>query len=129
MAALTSGDWTIAEVSYPNNRVISNGQITSLYTMTLATVGTYGSGGVPIPRNHKTWGFPREFKRIRILEPVSADGNVYKYSATGYVIRVYQNPASASDAGTAQGALAEFATTATLGTSNGCVLYVEALGS
>lgn len=129
MAALTSGDWTIAEVSYPHNRVISNGQITSLYTMTLATVGTYGSGGVPIPRLANTWGFAREFKRIRLIDPVSADGKLYKYSATGQIIRVYQNPASASDTGVAQGDLAEFATTATLGTGNGCVLYVEAIGN
>lgn len=127
--ALASSDWTIAEVGFPHNRsVMSNGDRRSFYTMTLASTGLYASGGIPIPRNPKTWGFKSVFKRLNIIDSAQGSGVVWKYAATGYVMRAYENPASASDTGTAQAALTEMATTASAGTGGTQILYVEATG-
>ena len=124
MAALVSSDWTIAVL----DRRTENKVRVHRCSMTLATVGTYPSGGVPIPTTPSRWGFARNFDTMAILDSSQGSGKVVKFSATGYVIRFYQNPASASDTGTAQGDLAELATTATAGTSDGMVLYVHAFG-
>lgn len=124
MAALTSSDWTIAVI----DQRIENKTRINRCSMTLATVGTYGSGGVPVPTTPSTWGMKRSMDWLRIYDMAQADGSVAKYSATGNVIRFYQAPASASDAGTAQGDLAEMATTASAGTGGTMILYVEAVG-
>lgn len=124
MAALTSGDWTVAII----RRRQANGVRVHDCSMTLATVGTYPSGGVPVPTTPSRYGFVRSMESLSIYDSSQGSGKVVKYSATGNVIRFYQNPASASDTGTAQGDLAELATTATAGTGDGMVLYVMAYG-
>ena len=124
MAALTSADWTVAVI---DQRVVNGGRVHRC-SMTLATVGTYPTGGVPIPTARGTWGFRQAFKYLNIYDGAHGDGSVAKYSATGNVIRFYQNPASASDTGVAQGGLTEMATTATAGTGGTMILYVQAYG-
>ena len=124
MAALTSADWTVAVI----DRRIENKVRVNRCSMTLATVGTYPTGGVPIPTARATWLMTQSFTHLVMYDTSQGSGKVVKYSATGNVIRFYQAPASASDAGTAQGDLAELATTATAGTGGGVVLYVHAFG-
>ena len=124
MAALTSSDWTVAVI----DQRIENKTRINRCSMTLATVGTYPTGGVPVPTARGTWGMKQEFRYLRLYDTGQGDGSVVKYSATGQVIRFYQNPASASDTGTAQGDLTEMATTATAGTGGTVVLYCEAIG-
>lgn len=136
MAALAASDWTVAEVSYSsgsggvyNHEIRNDGRRVKRFSMTLATAGTYPSGGIPIPTAKATWGMKTVFERItNIYDSSQFVGDVVKYSATGQVIRLFQMGATTSDAGTAQQALTEFATTATAGTGGGRVLYVEAIG-
>lgn len=128
MAALTSSDWTLALVSGdPRNPSIDNGIRKARYTMTLATVGTYPTNGIPVPSTPSTWGMKQSFRYLTI-EDSSQNGNVYKYSVSGNAIRIYQNPASTSDTAVAQAALAEMATTATAGSGGTTILYVTAVG-
>lgn len=130
MAALTATDWVVAEIDYPHNRRIMNGGDRSVYcSMTLATVGTYPSGGVPIPTTAAKWGLKNVFKRLNIIDGAHGDGGVWKYSATGQVMRCYQDNATTSDGGTSQADLIEMATTASAGTGGNVILYVEAYGS
>jgi len=124
MAALTSSDWTIVVL----DQRIENKVRVNRCSMTLATVGTYGSGGVPVPTTPSTWGMKRNVTHLRMYDTGQGSGLVPKYSATGNVIRFYQNPASVSDAAVAQGDLSEMATTASAGTGGNVILYVEALG-
>jgi hypothetical protein len=137
MAALTSGDWTLAEISYTatggtgghfDHHILSNGKRVKRFTMTLATVGTYPSGGVPIPTTVANWGMKRQLDHINIYDSAQANGNVVKYSATGNVIRLFQDNATTSDGATAQSALIEMATTATAGSGGTMIIYVEATG-
>jgi len=131
MAALTSGDWTISLVTgllRRSPRYEGSGTKHIRASMTLATAGTYPSGGIPVPTAASTWGFARTFERIQIYDSSQANGSIYKYSATGNVIRIYQDNATTSDGATSQGALAEMATTATAGTGGAVVLYVDATG-
>ena len=127
MTALASGDWTIAEVDYPHNRQIRDDGVRVIYaSMTLATVGTYPSGGVPVPTTPSTWGLKREFKYLNIIDSANGNTLIPKYSATGNTIRFYQQQGLSS--GTV-GNLIELATTASAGTGGTMILYVEAYGS
>ena len=131
MAALTSSDWTIALVTgllRRNPRVGRDGTRLIKASMTLATTGTYPSGGIPVPTTASTWGFARSFEHIMIYDASQADGKVVKYSATGNVIRIYQDRSTSGGASLSQADLAEMATTATAGTGGTFVLYVEATG-
>lgn len=124
MAALTATDWTVAVV----DRRQANGERVHRCSMTLATVGTYPTGGVPIPTSASSYGMVQAFRYLSIYDSGQGSGLVPKYSATGNVIRFYEEVATTSDAGTAQGALVEMATTATAGTGGAVVLYVQAYG-
>lgn len=134
MAALTATDWTLAEVSYTatagvggvfDHYVRNDGKRVKRFSLTLATAGTYPSGGVPLPTSAATWGMKTKFESIRIYEPASGNTLIPKYGATGQVIRFYQQQGLSS--GTV-GNLIELATTATAGTGGTMILYVEAIG-
>jgi len=134
MAALTATDWTLAEVSYTatagshyDHHVLSNGKRVKRISMTLATVGTYPSGGIPLPTSTDPQGFgmKNQVDYLRIYDAAQADNNVVKYSATGNVIRLYQQQGLSS--GTV-GDLIELATTATAGSGGNMIIYVEAYG-
>ena len=134
MTALTSGDWTLAEISYTatagagghyDHHILSNGKRVKRFSMTLATVGTYPSGGVPVPTTAHTWGMKSQFDYLVIYDSAQANVLIPKYSATGQVIRFYQQQGLSS--GTV-GNLIELATTASAGTGGTMILYVEAHG-
>ena len=140
MAALTATDWTLAEVSYTatagagghyDHHILGNGKRVKRFSMTLATVGTYPSGGIPVPMSATdagSWGMKSQINYLRPYDVGQANGNVVKFSATGNVVRLYQDNATTSDGATAQSALIEMATTATAGTGGTMILYVEAIG-
>jgi hypothetical protein len=94
--------------------------------MTLATAGTYPSGGIPIPTTPSKWGLKNELKDIVMIDSAHGNTLIPKYSATGNVLRLYQQQGLSS--GTV-GNLIELATTATAGTGGTMILYVEARGS
>lgn len=136
MAALTATDWQLAEVSYTatagdgghyDHYVLSNGKRVKRISMTLATVGTYPSGGIPLPTatNPQGFGMKERVDYLRIYDAAQGDDNVVKYSATGAVIRLYQQQGLSS--GTV-GDLIELATTATAGSGGNMIIYVEAFG-
>jgi hypothetical protein len=127
MAALTATDWVITPVSAPRNPNVDNGVRTVRMQMSLATVGTYPSGGIPIPTAASAWGMKRGFEYISIYDAAQNNVLIPKYSATGNVIRLYQQQGLSS--GTV-GNLIELATTATAGsaTFGDMILYVEAKG-
>lgn len=134
MAALVSGDWTVALVTglYHNPNIV-NGRRVAKHKVTLATAGTYPTGGIPWPTTPSTWDMVRNVDSHIIYESSHANstvggGRTYKLSATGNVLRIYEDAATTSDNATAQLPLAEFATTATAGTGALTVLYVETSG-
>lgn len=96
--------------------------------MTLATAGTYPSGGVPIPTGIGKYGLKRKLDYIKIYDTGHGSGHQVKLSATGNVLRIYQVAGYASTASSVQASLVEMATTATAGSGGTMVLYVEAVG-
>ena len=124
MAALTSGDWTIAEIAN-TRKILNGGERVGRFSMTLATVGTYPSGGIPVPTTPSTWNFKTEVRYLDMYDTAQANTLIPKYSATGNVIRLYQQQGLSS--GTV-GNLIELATTASAGTGGTMILYVEAHG-
>lgn len=135
MAALTATDWTLAEVSYTatagsgghyDHYILSNGKRCKRISMTLATAGTYPSGGVPLPTGPASYGMKNDVDYLKMYDTAQANVLIPKYSATGNVIRLYQQQGLSS--GTV-GNLIELATTATAGSGGTMILYVEAVGS
>jgi hypothetical protein len=133
--ALTATDWTLDELSYTatagghfDHHILSNGKRVKRFSMTLATAGTYGTGGIPIPTTVANWGMKRQLDHLNIYDNAQANGQVVKYSATGNVIRLYVAGGTATTATGVQINLAEMATTATAGTGGTMILYVEATG-
>lgn len=123
MAALTSGDWTVTVL---DRRKEHGGGWVTRCSMALATVGTYPSGGIPVPTVASNYGLKRQMTYLNIYDPGSTQVHLAKYSATGQTIRLYQQQGLSS--GTV-GNLIELATTAS-GSPSGTaiVLYVEAHG-
>ncbi len=122
MAALTSGDWTITLIEERK----SHKHRIHRCSMALATVGTYPSGGVPIPTTASDYSLRRNLDYIRIYDDGSTQARICKYSASANTIRIYQQQGLSS--GTT-GDLIELATTASGSISGAQItLYVEAVG-
>lgn len=122
MAALTSGDWTVTLIEQRK----SHKHRIHRCSMALATVGTYPSGGVPIPTVASTYGLRRNLDYIRMYDTGAGTTRLCKYSASANTIRLYQQQGLSS--GTV-GELIEVATTASGSVSGAAiVLYVEAVG-
>ena len=127
MAALTATDWTIALVTgLARNPVIENGVRIVKNTLTLATAGTYPTGGIPLTTSAASWGMVRNIERsITVYDPASGNTLIPKYDAANHKLRLYQQQGLSS--GTV-GNLIELATTATAGSGGTMILYVEARG-
>lgn len=119
MAALTATDWTVS-VERKNS---PGGTKTKMYEckLTLATTGTYGSGGIPIPTRQQ-FGFVRNLDYINVLDQLASSASmIVKYDKLAGTIRLYTTTASSGTS------IAELATTITAG-SGSFVIYVEAVG-
>ncbi len=127
MAALTATDITYSLVTgQVRNPRIENGIRYVNMVLTVATVGTYPSGGIPLATSAAKWNMKRNVERsITVYDPASGNTLIPKYSATGHAIRLYQQQGLSS--GTV-GNLIELATTATAGTGGTLILYVTARG-
>lgn len=118
MAALTATDWT---VSIEDRGRHMGGKKRYRCKLTLATAGSYPSGGVPIP-SLSNFGFVKQLDNIIVFDQLASSASyIVKYDQAAKSIRIYSTTASIT------AALNEVATTVTVGAAS-FVLYVEAVG-
>jgi hypothetical protein len=118
MAALTATDWTVTV----QERRIENKKKVTKCLLTLATAGSYPSGGIPLP-SFSALGLKRNLEYIMMIDANPTASYLSQYDVSANTIRIL------TDVNSDDPSLTELATTVTVGASaSPYVLTVEAKG-
>lgn len=110
--ALTATDIT----TVVEDRAVEGKKHRNRCQLTLATDGTYPSGGIPLP-GREALGMGRNIDYVIITDPDDAVSTIVRYDQDNHKLRLYTASTGA-----------ELATTATVGSTVLNTLYVEAVG-
>lgn len=118
MAALTATDWSVTV----EDRTIQTKQRRNRCLLNLASGGQYPSNGIPMPTANQL-GMVRNIDYVILTDPDSTN-ITFKYDQANHTMLLFKLSTASI---TAQDLL-ELATTATVGTTELDVIYVEAVG-